>query len=634
MTHKLYPSPAKTPSPQGPSPGTQMAGGPGQVPPRRPQEPARVRSGLDRRQYDPRQQHNPQQLQEARQQARPAQQLPEARQLQNHSQQVRPGQRAVNQAALGPDRRAACQAASDANRRAEARQARKAPVRAGALPSRKPTAKSWPKAPTAASQEAVLTGTAQQALRFDRLLFLAFLLPLVLLGLLFIFWPTEAISQAEQRALAQFPDFSWDSLYKGDFSAGLDSYYADQFPLREGLLDLNRSMKNLLTFTPGGEDQIHLITAQKDGGGQGGVENPLASQEPEPTLSQDAVDGQAGTVPSQENLATETSGPRADREIKETEVKLNNQAQLDLETSNIVIIRGQAMEIHYYSSEFTEYYADRLNYLRNVLPEERRLISLVTPTAIAFYGTDELRSNEYSNFSAVTNIYKHEDPSIFKVDAYSELAAHLDEYIYFRTDHHWTGRGAYYAYKAFCDTLELEVPALTDYELTLPEGTFLGSLYGYTDKSPLLLNSADQAEIFQPLHQASYTYYLDSSMTEGYPGTFLAHEVYNENQYMLYLGGDVPLGHIQSDLDNDKSILVVKDSFGNAFIPYLVDQYEEIYVIDPRQYAGDLLAFIEEKDIQDVLVLNYTFAVSNPYWLEGFDDITGYVQPEVPDPAA
>ncbi len=472
-------------------------------------------------------------------------------------------------------------------------------------------------------QKAKQAGTKQvlspayQALKYDQLLFLIFLLPLLVMGLLFIFWPTEDISQAEQRSLAQRPVFTWEDFFQGKFNADVDAYYADQFPFREQLLDLNRTMKALVNFAPGGEDQVHLITAQKDGGGQGGVEHPLES-EPKETAEAEVT----------EPVATEAQGPKADREIKETEVKLSNQANLDLETSNIVIIKGQAMEIHYYSEEYTTYYAQRLNHLRQVLPENRRVISLVAPTAIAFYGTDELRSGNYSNFAAITNIYKHEDPDIFKVDAYSELAAHLDEYIYFRTDHHWNGRGAYYAYKAFCDSLDLEAPALSDYELTRPEGTFLGSLYGYTDKSPLLLGSEDQAEIFQPLHEAEYTYYEDASMSEGYPGTFLAYNVYNENQYMLYLGGDVALGHIKSSLENGKSILVVKDSFGNGFIPYLVDQYEDIYVVDPRQFTDDLQAFIEDKDIQDVLVLNYTFAVSNPQWLDGFDRITGYVEPE------
>lgn len=466
------------------------------------------------------------------------------------------------------------------------------------------------------SSEQVLT-PAYQALKYDHLIFLFFLLPLLVMGVLFIFWPTEEISQAEQRTLAQRPVFAWSDFYQGKFNADVDAYYADQFPFREQLLDLNRTLKAIVNFTPGGDDQVHLITAQKDGGGQGGVEHPLESQ-PQETSGAEATEPEA----------TEPPGPQADREIKETEVKLSNQANLDLETSNIVIIKGQAMEIHYYSPEYTEYYAQRINHLRQVLPENRRVISLVAPTAIAFYGTDELRSGDYSNFAAITNIYKHEDPDIFKVDAYSELAAHLDEYIYFRTDHHWNGRGAYYAYKAFCDTLDLEAPALSDYELTRPEGTFLGSLYGYTDKSPLLLGSEDQAEIFQPLHEAEYTYYEDASMSEGYPGTFLAYNVYNENQYMLYLGGDVALGHIKSSLENGKSILVVKDSFGNGFIPYLVDQYEDIYVVDPRQFTDDLLAFIEDKDIQDVLVLNYTFAVSNPQWLDGFDSITGYVEPD------
>jgi hypothetical protein len=451
--------------------------------------------------------------------------------------------------------------------------------------------------------------------RHNKIIFTTLLGFLVILGLLFPLWPKQTMSKDENRALAQKPAWNWSEVFSGEYSSAMDSYYADQFPFRQQLLSINRGISAVRNYFPQkSEEQIHLITAKKDSGGKGGVENP------EEVLSSQVEE----TVAETEVKETELQP----KEVKATEAKLHTQDQLDFETSNIVIIGNRAMEIHYYSPEYTADYAKHINHLASILPEDTRLISMVVPTAVAFYGTEDLRTGNYSNFEAIQNIYNHEDSSIFKVDAYSELAKHVDEYIYFRTDHHWTGLGAYYAYVAFCNALELEAAPLEQLERHDAEGYFLGTLYGYTDKSPLLLSGEDQGMFYLPQHEASYNYYSDAKMDDPIPGALLAYSAPTDNHYMLYLGGDVALGHIESENKNGKSILVLKDSFGNAFIPYLIDQYQDIYVVDPRRFTDPLLDFIKAHEIDDVMVINYTFAVSNPDWLGGFELITDYPQDE------
>lgn len=469
---------------------------------------------------------------------------------------------------------------------------------------------------TPAHKERERQAMVHAANRHNKIIFATLLSFLVILGLLFPFWPKATMSKDENRALAQKPAWDWSTVFSGDYSSAMDSYYADQFPFRQQLLSINRGITAVRNYFPQKSDeQIHLVTAKKDSGGKGGVENP------EDVLSTKSVETSAAETEVRE---TELQP----KEVKATEAKLQTQNQLDYETSNIVIIGNRAMEIHYYSAEYTADYAKHINHLASILPEKTRLISMVVPTAVSFYGTEDLRSGNYSNFEAIQNIYKHEDSSIFKVDAYSELARHVDEYIYFRTDHHWTGLGAYYAYVAFCDALDLEAAPLDQLERHDAEGYFLGTLYGYTDKSPLLLSGEDQGMFYLPQHDASYHYYSDAKMDDPIPGALLAYSAPTDNHYMLYLGGDVALGHIESENKNGKSILVLKDSFGNAFIPYLIDQYQDIYVADPRRFTDPLLDFIKAHEIDDVMVINYTFAVSNPDWLGGFERITNYPQDE------
>lgn len=475
--------------------------------------------------------------------------------------------------------------------------------------------------------------------KLARLQFLLFFLPLLLGGILFCFWPKEVLARDEQRTLAQLPEFTVDSLFSGSWTSGVEAWFADQFPLRQGFLSINRGLTQLIQLNLGGGGApMQIITARKDGGGQG--QAPAAGELAETTQSTPenatAAAGESAkavaTGPDGKALPTPeetTAAPKpGEQKVLQKAAPLTGLHNNDYESSNIVIAEGRAMEIHYYNAELTAAYAERVNYLRQKIPASSRMISLVAPTSVAFYGTDELQSGSYSSYDAIKNVYEHESSDVYKVDAYTSLAEHRDEYLYFRTDHHWNGLGAYYAYQAFCEATGETATPLDAMKLTRKDESFYGTLYGYTDKNPLLNNSADIADIYLPKYDADYTYYSSTAMEDGIPGLLLWADSDQENQYMNYLGGDVALGYIHSENKNGKSILIIKDSYGNAFIPYLIDNYEDIYVVDPRALEDPLLPFIEEKKINDVMMLNYTFVVGNRDWLAGFDAITGYQAPQ------
>jgi hypothetical protein len=83
------------------------------------------------------------------------------------------------------------------------------------------------------------------------------------------------------------------------------------------------------------------------------------------------------------------------------------------------------------------------------------------------------------------------------------------------------------------------------------------------------------------------------------------------NKYMVFLSGDNPLSVIDTDLDNGRKILVFKDSYGNAFIPYLTSHYDEIHIIDPRHYKKGAVTYAKEHDIKEVLFLNSAVLISS-----------------------
>ena len=97
----------------------------------------------------------------------------------------------------------------------------------------------------------------------------------------------------------------------------------------------------------------------------------------------------------------------------------------------------------------------------------------------------------------------------------------------------------------------------------------------------------------------------------------------SKNKYGIFLFGDVPLGKITTGTGNGRRIAVIKDSYANAFIPYLASHYEEIYVIDPREFHLPLHDFLRDQGVQEVLVLNYTIFAGDDGYLTMLERVIG-----------
>ena len=251
---------------------------------------------------------------------------------------------------------------------------------------------------------------------------------------------------------------------------------------------------------------------------------------------------------------------------------------------------------------------------------ESRIICLITPNA----GGSTPRRVPFGNTLAKTDdrsyicVYERVDRNSRQL---SEIRKHTDEYIFFRTDHHWTQRGAYYAYVAFCKSLDLEPFSLDEFETGTIEG-FVGSMYSFTANYPqssVLKENPDTVHYYRPIRNFKSRIYTDARMDEStaYNGYVIASKVSNNNKYLAFISGDTPLMHIRTDVGNGKKIAVIKESYGNAFVPFLVNHYEEIFVIDPRKYSGDgtpdlyLPSFVDEYSIDDVLIIDYPLVVSS-----------------------
>ncbi len=285
--------------------------------------------------------------------------------------------------------------------------------------------------------------------------------------------------------------------------------------------------------------------------------------------------------------------------------------------SSIILQGDRAMEIYGVASNSLTSYGTVISDFAKRVPKANVYV-LLAPTSIEFYGPESYRTGSRSQAKGIGIAYGALNGSNVKsVDALSEIINHTNEYIYFRTDHHWTARGAYYAYVAFCKTAGLTPTRLEDHRSGVIEG-FVGTMYTYTS-AQVLANNPDYVEYFYPLTEATGMLYTDATMANGRPLRIITEEVSNRNKYLAFLEGDNPVEKITTANKNGKKIAVIKESYGNAFAPFLIDHYEEVYVIDPRKVDMNLKSFVFEQGITDVLFINYPFVPSNPTYRNALD---------------
>lgn len=217
------------------------------------------------------------------------------------------------------------------------------------------------------------------------------------------------------------------------------------------------------------------------------------------------------------------------------------------------------------------------------------------------------------------------------VDAYSKLEAHKDEYLYFRSDHHWTALGASLAYTAFCESAGPQGRAA---EPSLKAANTPASSARSTAPSrpiprvrPLrttrtLCSSGAHSSIWTRSGTR-----MRSSLWNISAGTLCKVDD-TSNKYLTFLGGDHPITVIKTNVDGPVC-MILKESYGNAFTPWLTSHYSKIIAIDPREFnrdgkpSLDLAAFAKEQGVNDCIVLDYPIMLnSDSYitWLERLVD--------------
>ncbi len=178
--------------------------------------------------------------------------------------------------------------------------------------------------------------------------------------------------------------------------------------------------------------------------------------------------------------------------------------------------------------------------------------------------------------------------------------AREDGQIYYRLDHHWTTFGAYAGYLAFCREMGLEPVPLEEMESRTVTSDFKGTIYSKVNDYTA---AGDTITIYENPADRLTVNYTDTGETGG--SLYNLDYLDQKDKYSLFLDNLHSLIEITNETaETDRELVLLKDSYANCLVPFLVRHFQKVYVFDTRSYRLGPSGFIgEHPGVTDILIL-------------------------------
>lgn len=226
---------------------------------------------------------------------------------------------------------------------------------------------------------------------------------------------------------------------------------------------------------------------------------------------------------------------------------------------------------------------------------------LISPTSVGILKDKLPYSAPVIDQESYLKSYKEKLPSSIKfVDTYKTLNNHKDEYIFYKTDHHWTSLGAFYSYEKLAEDMGLKKKPDDYYNVQLVSNDFFGAL---SSKSGYDVKEGDKVQVYIPAKNEEYIVVNYVEEQEKSASLYSSEALEKKDNYEVFLKGNHPLVKIKTSAKNDKTLLIFKDSYANSFIPFLINDFSKIIVVDPRYYYEDIDKLMEQENVNEVLYL-------------------------------
>lgn len=281
-------------------------------------------------------------------------------------------------------------------------------------------------------------------------------------------------------------------------------------------------------------------------------------------------------------------------------------------------------------------YAAIVNKYKRTFPDAN-VYCMIIPNAVAFYCPDTAKTWTDAELPAIRNILSGLSADVRPVDIFETLQAHVEEPIYSRTDHHWAPLGAYYAAQRFAEVADVDFKDLSEYEPRVIHD-YVGSMWTFSrDKA---VKDAPEEFVYYIPRDSSFsatriTYkkvskrvgrkrrrrtisWLTASEPESF-SFFRNYEDGNSAAYCVFMGGDLNTTSVVTQTKNNRHLLILKDSYGNALPSNLFSSFEEIHVVDCRYFLQNMVEFVKAHAITDILFANNLIHASAPKTVQAYE---------------
>lgn len=428
---------------------------------------------------------------------------------------------------------------------------------------------------------------------------MAFTVVMVLLAVLALMLPLRpSKSNFEKRELARFPQFRMETLLNGEYFKAIDLWFSDTFPFRDGFINANSQLKSLYGFQPvqvsGKIEKGDAIPTKKKGkpGKKAATEQAKSDTK--------RKDGKKNSA-----IADDNSHEKA------LEKKVTGVVTQSL--GAVLVVGDSGYEYYNFSREVADEYIDLVSRAGAKLKGKATVYDMIIPTSMDITLPQSFRKgiNSSSQKDAIQYMNSSFEKPVKPINVYTPLKKHAEEYIYFRTDHHWTSLGAYYAYVELMKEKKEKPVELKKCKKQEFKG-FLGAFYSDTKKNPALKKSPDTVVGYTPPGNIKMVFQDRDGNKLTWPLVSDVSKWAVSAKYSTFIGGDNPYTIIKNkNIKDGSSCLVIKESFGNAFVPFLPANYGTVHVIDYRYWDGNIVNFVKKNKVKDVLFLNNVSATRN-----------------------
>lgn len=402
--------------------------------------------------------------------------------------------------------------------------------------------------------------------------------------------PHEKVAQDENRVLTEMPKFTLKKYFKGDFTGGIADHFDDTIHNRTKIKKFIAS-----TITP--------LKGRKYGDENEGAElygTPVKTPKPITVT----------TKPPQSNRFTTTlslAEGQTEPTVVTTKppVSAEEPAAEGGEISNsILVVNKRGIPLYGGGLGREREYAAFVDEYKTQLPNVN-VWSMVIPTPCSMYlpsNYKSLSADEKIDIFSISDALQKAVP----VDVYHALLNHKSEEIYARTDHHWLALGAFYAAQEFANLAHLPFNSLSAYE-ELHLHDYLGTYYSYTQSSSLLDNP-EEFIYYKPKNEVTVTQYDTSFNDPTDVALLVPPDNLTPSGYYYVFGMDNRIAHVHTNVKNGRRLIIFKDSYGNALLPFLTYSFEDIYLCDIRYFDLNAASFAQQVDATDILFAMCTFS--------------------------